>query len=66
MLLTKVPLVMSMSEGIVKGLCVSPDEDPVSLNVKKGIISALQNSLPSLSTIHSGKTYNEVRFVATN
>ncbi|RXG51424.1 Vitellogenin [Armadillidium vulgare] len=58
--LTKFPAMFSMSEGTVQGICFHPQEEPHNVNFKKGIIASLQNTLPSLSVIHSNKTYKEV------
>ncbi|RXG54221.1 hypothetical protein Avbf_16184, partial [Armadillidium vulgare] len=46
-LLTKYPLMAGVSNGMVKDVCAHPDDEAVSLNLKKGILSTMQNSMPS-------------------
>ncbi|KAB7499581.1 Vitellogenin, partial [Armadillidium nasatum] len=45
-LLTKYPLMAGVSNGMVKDVCAHPDDEAVSLNLKKGILSTMQNSMP--------------------
>lgn len=40
------PLQFSFQDGVVDELCPSPGEPVWALNVKRGILSAFQNSMP--------------------
>ncbi|KAL8584622.1 hypothetical protein ACOMHN_002351 [Nucella lapillus] len=44
-MLEESPLRFSFQDGVVEGLCPSRREDPWTLNIKRGILSALQNSM---------------------
>lgn len=46
--LEKYPLMFAIQDGEVEHLCPSVDEELWSLNVKRGIISALQNSMHNM------------------
>lgn len=48
-------------DGRVQRVCNHPDDDKWSVNLKKGVASVFQNSLPSLSAINSGLSIVEVR-----
>nr|UKG18870.1 vitellogenin [Neocaridina davidi] len=61
--LFKYPMLMAVSDGRVQHVCVHPDDDPPSINVKKGVASAFQNSLPTTSEISSGLNFTEVDVV---
>lgn len=59
-ILEKYPLVVAMTDGRVQRVCSHPDDDTWAINMKKGVASALQVSLPSLSTTNSGLNLTEV------
>lgn len=59
-ILERYPLVVAMIDGRVQQACSHPDDDVWSVNMKKGIASAFQNSLPSNSSINSGLNFTEV------
>lgn len=59
-MLEKYPLVVAMTDGRVQRVCSHPDDDTWAINMKKGVASALQISLPSLSTSNSGLNLTEV------
>lgn len=59
-LMERYPLVVAVTDGRVQRVCSHPDDDTWSINMKKGVASALQNSLPSLSITNSGLTFTEV------
>lgn len=59
-MLEKYPLVVAMTDGRVQRVCSHPDDDTWAINMKKGVASALQISLPSLSTSNSGLNFTEV------
>ena len=46
--LEKYPLMFSIQDGEVEHLCPSEDEELWILNVKRGIISAMQNSMQNM------------------
>ena len=46
--LEKYPLTFSLQDGEVEHLCPSEDEEPWSLNIKRGIISSMQNSMKNV------------------
>lgn len=64
-LLERYPLVVAVTDGRVQQVCSHPDDDTWSINMKKGVASALQNSLPSLSITTSGLTFTETDVVGT-
>ncbi|XP_042241489.1 vitellogenin-like [Homarus americanus] len=61
--LEKYPLVVALTDGRVQHVCTHPEDDVWSINIKKGIASAFQNSLPSNSTINSGQNITETDVV---
>ena len=52
-LLETSPLRFSFQDGVVAELCPDPQEDPWALNIKRGLLSALQNSMDSLQGTQS-------------
>ncbi|XP_070194611.1 uncharacterized protein [Littorina saxatilis] len=42
------PLRFAFQDGVVQELCPDPQDDPWALNIKRGLLSALQNSMDSL------------------
>ena len=58
--LEKYPLVVATTDGRVQRVCSHPDDDIWAINIKKGVASAMQISLPSLSTTNSGLNFTEV------
>ncbi|XP_050717478.1 vitellogenin-like [Eriocheir sinensis] len=64
-MLEKYPLVVAMTDGRVQRVCSHPDDDTWAINMKKGVASALQISLPSLSTSNSGLNLTETDVVGT-
>nr|XP_045611544.1 vitellogenin-like isoform X1 [Procambarus clarkii] len=63
--LERYPLVVAVADGRVQQVCTFPDDDAWSINIKKGIASAFQNSLPSNSTTNSGLSITETDVVGT-
>ncbi|XP_063880029.1 vitellogenin-like [Scylla paramamosain] len=63
--LEKYPLVVAVTDGRVQRVCSHADDDTWSINIKKGVASALQNSLPSLSTTNSGLIFTETDVAGT-
>nr|AAG17936.1 vitellogenin [Cherax quadricarinatus] len=61
--LERYPLVVAVTDGKVHHVCSHPDDDTWSINLKKGVASAFQNSLPSNSTINSGQNITETDVV---
>nr|UWT50543.1 vitellogenin [Hippolyte inermis] len=61
--LERYPLVVAMTDGRVQRACTHPDDDVWSINFKKGIASAFQNSLPSNSSINSGLNFTETDII---
>ncbi|XP_042892354.1 vitellogenin-like [Penaeus japonicus] len=57
------PLVVAVVDGRVQHVCAHPDDEPWAINLKKGVASAFQNSIPSLSTVSSGMTVTETDVV---
>ena len=51
--LERVPLRFAFQDGQVAGLCPDPRDQPWTLNVKRGVLSALQNSMASLDADQS-------------
>ena len=43
------PLIFSFQDGQVEHLCPSADEPIWSLNIKRGVLSAMQNSMQQLA-----------------
>jgi len=54
--MTEYPLKATMSDGVFEDICADSRDFTTAVNIKKGILSTLQNSLPSNATM-----YNEVR-----
>lgn len=54
------PLVVAMTDGRVQRVCSHPSDDTWAINMKKGVASAMQISLPSLSRTNSGLNFTEV------
>ncbi|XP_068231190.1 vitellogenin-like isoform X2 [Palaemon carinicauda] len=63
--LERYPLMVAVSDGRVQHVCSHPDDVTWSINMKKGIASAFQISLPSNSSINSGLMYTETDIVGT-
>nr|XP_053642617.1 vitellogenin-like isoform X1 [Cherax quadricarinatus] len=61
--LERYPLVVAVVDGRVQHVCSHPDDDTWSVNIKKGVASAFQNSLPSISTVNSGQSITETDVV---
>ncbi|KAG7158183.1 Vitellogenin-like 9, partial [Homarus americanus] len=61
--LEKYPMVVALTDGRVQHVCTHPEDEFWSINIKKGIASAFQNSLPSNSTINSGQNITETDVV---
>nr|XP_053642614.1 vitellogenin-like [Cherax quadricarinatus] len=61
--LERYPLVVAVSDGKVQHVCSHPDDDTWSVNIKKGVASVFQNSLPSNSTVNSGRNITEMDVV---
>nr|WRM33325.1 vitellogenin 3 [Palaemon carinicauda] len=57
--LTRYPMMVAMKDGRVSHVCSHPDDDTWSINLKKGVASAFQNSLPSNSSVNSGLNFTE-------
>ena len=57
-ILGRQPLRFSFQDGVVDELCPSDQEDLWALNVKRGVLSAFQNSM---SRLDSDQTVSEVR-----
>nr|AAM48287.1 vitellogenin [Metapenaeus ensis] len=57
--LQRFPMVVAVAEGRVQHVCAHPEDQPWAINLKKGVASALQNSIPSLSPVASGITVTE-------
>ncbi|XP_053642610.1 vitellogenin-like isoform X3 [Cherax quadricarinatus] len=56
------PLLVAVIDGRVQHVCSHPDDETWSINIKKGVASAFQNSLPSFSAI-SGMIITETDVV---
>ena len=54
------PLVVAVTDGRVQRVCSHPDDDTWAINMKKGVASAFQISVPSLSSTNSGLNFTEV------
>ncbi|KAK8402862.1 hypothetical protein O3P69_000865 [Scylla paramamosain] len=63
--LERYPLVVAMTDGRVQRVCSHPDDDTWAINMKKGVVSALQISLPSLSISNSGLNFTETDVLGT-
>ncbi|XP_068203508.1 vitellogenin-like [Palaemon carinicauda] len=61
--LERYPLVVSIIDGRVMESCAHPDDDVWSVNMKKGIASAFQNTLPSNSSINTGLNFTETDII---
>nr|QXJ08928.1 vitellogenin [Penaeus merguiensis]QXJ08931.1 vitellogenin [Penaeus merguiensis] len=61
--LERYPLVVAVADGRIQHVCTHPGDAPWSINMKKGIATTLQNSLPSLSPFSSGLTITETDVV---
>ena len=57
-LLETSPLRFAFQDGVVAELCPDRQEDPWALNVKRGLLSALQNSM---DTLQGEQSVQEVR-----
>ncbi|KAK3883084.1 hypothetical protein Pcinc_012578 [Petrolisthes cinctipes] len=61
MFLQKYPLVAAVSgDGRIHHVCSHPNDESWSINIKKGIASIFQNSLPSFSTIRAPQNLTEM------
>ncbi|KAK4303603.1 hypothetical protein Pmani_024402 [Petrolisthes manimaculis] len=59
--LQKYPLVAAISgDGRIHHVCSHPKDESWSINIKKGIASIFQNSLPSFSTMRSPQNLTEM------
>ncbi|XP_047739792.1 vitellogenin-like [Hyalella azteca] len=58
--LTRYPLRAVMLDGVFEEICVDQDDPKVAVNIKKGILSMLQNSLPSNSSLNDGIKASEM------
>lgn len=58
--LTKFPLRAVMIDGSFEDVCTDRQDDAAAVNIKKGILSSLQNSLPSNSSLNDGIEVEEV------
>ncbi len=56
--LQRAPLRFSFQDGRVESVCSREDEDAWVLNIKRGILSAFQNSM---TTFNADQTLQEVR-----
>nr|UFQ72465.1 vitellogenin 3 [Procambarus clarkii] len=54
---------VAVADGRVQHVCSHHDDDAWSINMKKGVASIFQNSLPSNSTINSGQNITETDVV---
>nr|AHD26978.1 vitellogenin 2 [Pandalus japonicus] len=61
--LEKYPLVVAITDGRVLHACSHPEDDVWSINLKKGIASGFQNSLPSNSSINTGLNFTETDII---
>ncbi|XP_063602733.1 vitellogenin-like [Penaeus indicus] len=61
--LERYPLVVAVVDGRVQHVCAHPEDEPWAINLKKGVASAFQNSIPSLSAVSSGITVTETDVV---
>ncbi|KAK4300113.1 hypothetical protein Pmani_027664 [Petrolisthes manimaculis] len=57
------PLVAAISDGRVHHVCSHPKDQAWAINIKKGVVSTLQNSLPSLSSLNSPRKLTEIDVV---
>ncbi|KAK4329517.1 hypothetical protein Pmani_000135 [Petrolisthes manimaculis] len=57
------PLVAAISDGRVHHVCSHPKDQAWAINIKKGVVSTLQNSLPSLSSFSSKHNLTEIDVV---
>nr|WEU75129.1 vitellogenin 2 [Macrobrachium rosenbergii] len=57
--LTKYPLVVAVTDGRVQRVCSHPSDEPWAINLKKGVATAFQNLLPTLSPVSSGVNFTE-------
>ncbi|ROT61468.1 vitellogenin [Penaeus vannamei] len=55
--------VVAVVDGRVQHVCAHPEDEPWAINLKKGVASAFQNSIPSLSAVSSGITVTETDVV---
>ena len=58
---TSHPMIVAMNNGEVGEVYTHPSDNEISINLKKGIVSELQNSLPVLSLSASSVSHVEVR-----
>jgi len=61
--MTAHPIRAVVTDGVVQQVCVSDEDSTQAINVKKGILSTLQNTLPSNSSIHDGLKVKETDIV---
>ncbi|XP_066964615.1 vitellogenin-like [Macrobrachium rosenbergii] len=61
--LERYPLILAVVDGRVQQACSHPEDDVWSVNMKKGIASAFQNSLPSNSSINTGLNFTETDII---
>nr|WRM33328.1 vitellogenin 6a [Palaemon carinicauda] len=61
--LERYPLIVAIVDGRVQQACNHPEDDVWSINLKKGIASAFQNSLPSNSSINTGLNFTETDII---
>ena len=60
--LTQYPVRAIVTDGVFEQVCVSEQDSTTAINIKKGILSQLQNSLSSNSTsMHSQTIIDEVQ-----
>ncbi|XP_064080211.1 vitellogenin-like [Macrobrachium nipponense] len=61
--LERYPLIIAVADGRVQQACSHPEDEVWSVNMKKGIASAFQNSLPSNSSINTGLNFTETDII---
>ena len=54
------PLVVAIDDGAIKEVCAHPQDETNSINMKKGVMSLLQNSLPNMDPLSSWLMIEEV------
>ncbi|XP_068235953.1 vitellogenin-like [Palaemon carinicauda] len=57
--LARYPLVVALTDGRVQRVCSHPSDEPWAINLKKGVATAFQNLLPTLSTLSSPVNFTE-------
>nr|UFQ72463.1 vitellogenin 1 [Procambarus clarkii] len=63
--LERYPLVVAVADGRVQHVCSHHDDDAWSINMKKGVASIFQNSLPSNSSFYTGQNVIETDVLGT-